>query len=78
MVDTSLIKEHMHVHGSDDKHVGRVDHVKGDKIELAKLDLETGFKHRYVPLAWVAKIADDKVMLSKTHDEAEALWTDHQ
>ena len=77
MVDTSLIKEHMHVHSSDDKHVGRVDHVKGDKIELAKLDIETGFKHRYIPLAWVASITDDKVMLSKTHDAAEAEWKDH-
>ncbi len=78
MLDTSLIKEHMHVHGSDDKHVGRVDHVKGDQIELAKMDLETGFKHRYIPLSWVATVADDKVMLSKTQKDAEALWTDHE
>ena len=77
MIDTSLIKEHMHVHGSDDKHLGRVDQVKGDQIELAKLDLETGFKHRYVPLSWVSTISDDKVILNKTHDEAKALWTDH-
>ena len=78
MVDMTLIKEHMHVHGSDDKHVGRIDHVKGDQIELAKLDLETGFKHRYIPLSWVSTITEDKVMLDKTHDEAEALWKDHQ
>ena len=78
MVDVTLIKEHMHVHGSDDKHVGRVDHVKGDQIELAKMDIETGFKHRYIPVSWVSAIRDDKVMLTKTHDEAEALWKDHQ
>ena len=54
MVDISLTKEHMHVHGSDDKHVGRVDPVEGDQIELAKLDVETGFRRRYIPLTWVA------------------------
>ena len=78
MVDTTLIKEHMHVHSSDDKHVGRVDHVKGDQIELAKIDPETGFKHRYIPLSWVTSVSEDKVVLNKTHDEAETLWKDHQ
>ncbi len=38
MVDASLIKEHLEVVGSDGGHVGRVDHVLGDQIELAKLD----------------------------------------
>jgi hypothetical protein len=78
MVDTSLIKEHMHVHAADGKHVGRVDHVKGDQIELAKLDIDTGFKHRYIPLAWVTGIVDDQVKLSLTHDEVHARWKDHQ
>ena len=75
MADVSLIKEHMHVHSSDGKHVGRVDHVKGSQIELAKMDIETGFKHRYIPLDWVAS-GTDKVTLSLTHDQAEARWTD--
>ena len=78
MVDVSLIKEHMHVHSSDGKHVGRVDHVKGDKIELAKMDIETGFKHRYIPLDWVSSLDGDTLKLSLTHDAAEALWKDHQ
>jgi hypothetical protein len=78
MADLALIKEHMHVHGSDDKHVGRVDHVKGDQIELAKLDLDTGFRHRYIPLAWVTTVTEDKVLLNKTHDEVHALWKDHE
>ena len=44
------IKEHMDVIGSDGGRIGRVDHVKGNQIELAKLDLDTGFKHRLIPM----------------------------
>jgi hypothetical protein len=76
MTDISAIHEHMHVHSSDNKHVGRVDHVKGNQIELAKMDVETGFKHRYIPLDWVALVEGDKVVLNLTHDEAESRWTD--
>ena len=36
------IRDHMEVIGSDGGHVGRVDHVIGDEIELAKLDLGGG------------------------------------
>ena len=35
----SGIREHMEVIGSDGGHVGRVDHLVGDDIELAMLDL---------------------------------------
>ena len=43
MVDLSLLRESLEVVGSDGGHVGRVDHVHGDQIELAKLDLGSGF-----------------------------------
>ena len=36
---TAAIAEHMEVVGSDGHHVGKVDHVVGQDIELAKLDL---------------------------------------
>ena len=49
MVDVSLIKEHLEAVGSDGGHVGRVDHVLGDQIELAKLDLAGGFQTPYDP-----------------------------
>jgi hypothetical protein len=71
----AAIKEHMDVVGSDGKHVGRVDHVKGSEIELAKMDFEGGFKHHMIPLSWVASV-DEKVHLSLTHDEAKARWTE--
>lgn len=74
MIETSQIREHMHVHSSDGEHVGRVDHVKGDTIELAKMDLATMGKHHYIPLSWVDHVDDDKVHLSITKDEAKARW----
>ena len=74
MTDTTAIREHMEVVGSDDKHVGRVDHVLGTDIELAKLDLAGGFKHHLIPLSWVDYIDDDKVKLSLTADAAKAAW----
>lgn len=76
MLDASLIKEHQEVVGSDGGHVGRVDHVKGDQIELAKMDLTAGFKHHYIPVSWVSRIEEDKVFLSLTKDEAKDRWTE--
>jgi hypothetical protein len=75
MIEASQIREHMHVHSADGHHVGRVDHVKGDQIELAKLDLAAMGKHHYIPLSWVDYVGDDKVYLSVTEDEAKARWT---
>jgi hypothetical protein len=74
MVSSADIHEHMHVHSSDGRHVGRVDHVKGDTIELAKFDLSTMGKHHYIPLSWVDYVDEDRVHLSITEDEAKARW----
>lgn len=75
MVDATQIREHMHVHSSDGHHVGKVDHVKGDQIELAKMDLAAMGKHHYIPLSWVDYVDGDEVRLSLTADEAKARWT---
>ncbi len=76
MVDISQIREHMDVVGSDGKHVGRVDHVRGSEIELAKLDLGSGLKHHMIPLDWIDSIQDGKVRLSLDHDVAKARWSE--
>ncbi|MDK2746117.1 MAG: DUF2171 domain-containing protein [Brevundimonas sp.] len=76
MVDASLIKEHLEVVGSDGGHVGRVDHVLGDQIELAKLDLAGGFKHHMIPVSWVEAVDEKHVHLNLTQDEAKARWTE--
>jgi hypothetical protein len=73
MTDAGQIREHMDVVGSDGHHVGKVDHVLGNDIELAKLDLGAGLKHHLIPRSWVASV-DDKVHLSLTKDEAKAAW----
>ena len=56
MIEAGQIREHMDVVGSDGKHVGRVDKVMGDEIELTKLDLSSGLKHHMIPLSWVETI----------------------
>ncbi|MBU3972110.1 MAG: DUF2171 domain-containing protein [Alphaproteobacteria bacterium] len=75
MVDPTLIREHLEVVGSDGEHVGRVDHVVGDRIELAKLDLAGGFKHHMIPVSWVDHV-DEHVHLNVTRDVAKARWTE--
>ena len=74
MIQTTEILEHMDVVGSDGKHVGRVDKVMGDEIELTKLDLASGLKHHLIPLSWVETIEDDTVRLNMTKDAAKAAW----
>ena len=68
------IREHMEVIGSDGGHVGRVDHVIGGDIELAKFDFGGGLKHHLIPLSWVDDVADEKVRLNVTKDAAKAAW----
>lgn len=68
------IREHMEVVGSDGGHVGRVDHVIGQDIELARLDLGGGFKHHLIPLSWVDQVADETVHLNLSKDAATAAW----
>ena len=74
MIETSSIREHMEVVGSDGQHVGKVDHVKGSEIELTKFDFGAGLAHHLVPISWVERIADDKVFLTLTKDQAKAQW----
>ena len=69
------VKEHQEVVGSDGQHVGTVDHVRGDQIELTKNDQNAGGRHHLIPSSWL-KSVDDKVTLSKTADQAKQHWLD--
>lgn len=71
MIDGTQIREHMEVVGSDGKHIGKVDHVRGDELELTRA-LAVG-KHHFLPLSLVARV-DDKVRLSVTEDGAKDMW----
>ena len=74
MIQTSSIREHMDVVGSDGGHVGRVDKVMGDEIELTKLDLGSGLKHHMIPVSWVDHVEDDQICLNLTKDAAKSAW----
>ena len=74
MIQSSLIREHMDVEGSDGRHVGRVDKVMVDEIELTKLDLASGLRHHLIPMSWVEQIDNDTVRLNLTKDAAKAAW----
>ena len=74
MIQSTDIREHMEVVGSDGGHVGRVDKVMGDEIELTKLDIASGLKHHLIPVSWVEMIDADTVRLNMTKDAAKAAW----
>lgn len=74
MIQASQIRERMEVVGSDGGHIGRVDHVTGNEIELAKLDLGSGLKHHMIPMTWVDHLEGDKVCLNLTKDAAKTRW----
>jgi len=74
MQQPSEIREHMEVVGSDGGHVGRVDHVLGEEIELAKLDIGAGLRHHLIPLSWVDRVEGDTVCLNRTKAAAKAAW----
>ena len=76
MIQSSEIREHMEVLGSDGGHVGKVDKVQGDQIELAKFDFGSGFKHHLIPITWVETVQDDKLCLNLTKDAAKAAWAE--
>ncbi len=74
MIQASQVREHMEVIGSDGGHLGKVDKMIGDQIELAKFDLGSGFKHHLIPLNWVDHVEDDRLCLNMTRDAAKASW----
>lgn len=74
MSDTSSIREHMPVIGSDGQHVGTVDHVNGDQIKLTRKDAEAQGHHHFIPTSWIDHV-DEHVHLSKSSEEVSAQWT---
>ncbi len=74
MIDSSKIKEHMEVVGSDGEHVGTVDHFEGaDVIKLTKSDPASDGKHHYIPLGWVNRV-DRHIHLQHPAAEVMRNW----
>lgn len=72
----SQANEHMEVVGSDNKHVGKVDRIAGDRIILAKSDPESGGLHHSISCSDVDRIEKDKIILDCTADQAKTRWRD--
>ncbi|MGF7148841.1 hypothetical protein FHS96_002469 [Sphingomonas zeicaulis] len=71
------VTEHMEVIGSDGVHVGIVDKVRGDRILLTKNDKDAGGHHHSIPSRWIDRV-DDRVILEKTAEQAQAAWRDEE
>jgi hypothetical protein len=74
MIDASQIGEHFEVVGADGQHVGTVDHVLGDKIELTKKDPAAEGHHHLIPVDWAASVAGNTVTLAISAHEAMERW----
>jgi hypothetical protein len=72
----ALIREHMEVVGSDDKHVGTVDKVGGDRIILTKSDPESGGAHHSLSCSDIDRVEGDRVILDCKAEEARNRWRD--
>ena len=59
----------------DDRHLGTVDRVAGDRIWLAGDDAQSGGHRHSVPVAWIDRV-DDKVRIERSRDDAMASWRD--
>ncbi len=73
MADTSRIREHMEVVGSDGQHVGTVDHVQGEQIKLTRKDPAAGGEHHYISADLVRDVSD-RVQLDRPADEVRRGW----
>jgi hypothetical protein len=74
MIDTSKIREHMEVVGSDGQPVGKVDRVEGNRIKLAKSDPAAQGQHHYIPLDSVGSVEGNAIRLRQTAQEAKRQW----
>ena len=71
------VQEHQEVVGSDGSHIGKVDHVRGDRILLTKTDKDAGGHHHSIPCSWIADVSD-KVRINRTAAQAQAAWKDEE
>jgi hypothetical protein len=70
------VREHMEVVGSDNKHVGTVDKIAGDRLILAKSDPESGGVHHSLSCSEVDRIEGDRVILDCSAEQARERWRD--
>jgi hypothetical protein len=67
LMQADKLKEHMEVIGADGVHVGTIDRVENNRINLTKADSGQGQHkghHHFVDVGLVSEIEGDKVRLS--------------
>lgn len=69
------VKEDQEVVGSDGKHVGTVDYIRGERVILTKNDKDSGGHHHSIPSNWIERV-DKKVILNRTAEDAQNKWRD--
>ena len=77
MVNVSDISKHMEIVGADGVHLGKVDHIDGERIKMTRKDHEHGqdsSHHHYVRLAAIASLDGGKVWLSADAVNARQLF----
>lgn len=70
------VREHMEVVGSDDKHVGTVDKIGGDRLILAKSDPDSGGVHHSLSCSEIDRVEGERVILDCSADQARERWRD--
>lgn len=70
------IREHMEVVGSDDKHVGTVDRVAGDRIILTRSDPQSGGVHHSLSCSDLDRVEGDRIILECSSEKARERWRD--
>ena len=70
------IREHMEVVGSDDKHVGTVDRVAGDRIILTRSDPQSGGVHHSLGCSDLDPVEGDRIILECSSEKARERWRD--
>jgi hypothetical protein len=72
----SGIRENMEVVGSDEKHVGTVDRVAGDRIILTRSDPESGGVHHSLSCSDLDRVEGDRIILDCSAEKARERWRD--
>jgi hypothetical protein len=70
------VAEHMDVVGSDDQPLGKVDHVKRDRIILTKNDSSDG-RHHSISCAKIDRVEEGKVYLDMTAEDAKREFSEN-
>jgi len=72
----SGIRENMEVVGSDEKHVGTVDRIAGDRIILTRGDPDSGGVHHSLTCSDIDRLEGDRVILECSAEKARERWRD--